>query len=55
MSKKTKVGVIGTGSIAQGKHIPAYLKHPDAEIVAVCDIKPDVLEKVGSELGLKHR
>ena len=49
---KTKVAVIGTGSIAQSKHIPSYLKNPDAEIIAICDINPETLEKVGNELGL---
>lgn len=52
MSKKTKVAVIGTGSIAQSKHIPSYLKNPDAEIIAICDINPETLEKVGNDLGL---
>lgn len=55
MSKKTKVAVIGTGSIAQSKHIPAYLKHPDAEIVAICDIDPETLEKVGNDLELDEK
>lgn len=55
MSKKTKVAVIGTGSIAQSKHIPAYMKHPDAEIVAICDINPETLEKVGNDLELDKK
>ena len=55
MSKKTKVAVIGTGSIAQSKHIPAYLKNPDAEIIAICDINPETLEKVGNELELDEK
>ena len=55
MPKKTKLAVIGTGSIAQSKHIPAYVKHPDAEIIAICDINPETLEKVGNELGLDKK
>lgn len=55
MSKKTKVAVIGTGSIAQSKHIPAYMKHPDAEIIAICDINPETLEKVGNDLELDEK
>lgn len=52
MSKKTKVGLIGTGSICQSVHIPAYVKNPDAEIVAICDINEETLNKVGDNLGI---
>jgi predicted dehydrogenase len=52
---KLKIGIIGTGSIAQGKHIPAYVKHPDAEIVAVCDSRADVVERVAAELGIERK
>ncbi|MDF2788153.1 MAG: Gfo/Idh/MocA family oxidoreductase [Neobacillus sp.] len=39
MVEKLKVGIIGTGGIAMGAHIPAYLKCSDTvEIVAVCDV-----------------
>lgn len=55
MAKKIRVGFIGVGGIAQGRHIPAFLKHPDAEIVAVCDSRKEVLDKVAAELGVKHK
>lgn len=43
---KVKIGIIGTGGIAHGAHIPGYLQIPDAcEIVALCDIDPDALKK----------
>ena len=32
---KIKIGIIGTGNIAQNAHIPSYLKQKDVEIVAV--------------------
>ena len=35
---KTKVGIIGCGGIAAGKHIPGMKSVKDAEIVALCDI-----------------
>ena len=38
-SKKVKVGIIGTGWIADA-HIQAYLKQPDVEIVAGADLVP---------------
>ncbi|MFU8649743.1 Gfo/Idh/MocA family protein [Lysinibacillus sp. RSDA_15] len=39
MSRRLKVGIIGTGSIAQTVHIPNYIRNKDrVELVAVCDI-----------------
>ena len=55
MSKKTKVAMIGTGSISQSKHIPGYGNNPDAEIIAICDINPETLKKVGDSLGLADK
>ncbi len=55
MAKKTKVGLIGTGSISQSVHIPAYQKNPDAEIVAICDINEETLAKVGDNLNIDKK
>ena len=38
MNKIVKIGVIGCGGIANGKHMPSYAKNPDAKLVAFCDI-----------------
>ncbi len=38
-SKKVKIGIIGTGWIAEA-HIKAYKKQPDVEVVALADIVP---------------
>ena len=35
---KIRVGIIGTGGIASGFHIPSFMAHPNAEVVAVCDV-----------------
>ncbi len=46
MAKKLKVGIIGTGFIARGAHIPGYNSMPDeVEIKWLCDIKPEALEE----------
>lgn len=55
MADKTKIGIIGVGSIAQSVHIPALRKHEDVEIVAVCDTREDELNKVADDLGVKYR
>ena len=36
--KKIRLGFIGCGGIANGKHLPAYSANPGAELVAFCDI-----------------
>jgi predicted dehydrogenase len=38
--KKVKVGVIGCGSVS-GQYLPHLTKCPFAEVVSVCDIKPE--------------
>ena len=39
-----KVGIIGCGGIANGKHMPALKNLPDVEMVAFCDIIPEKAE-----------
>ncbi len=43
--KKLRIGVIGCGGIAGGKHLPALIQIPEVEIVALCDIIPERAEK----------
>ncbi len=42
-SKKIRVGIIGTGWIAEA-HVPQYIKMPDVELVAMADIVPGKCE-----------
>lgn len=39
-----KVGLVGVGGIS-GAHIPAWEKSKDAELVALCDIRPEQMDK----------
>lgn len=48
---KLKVGIIGTGSISN-EHIQAYLKNPDVELYAFCDINPEQLKKMSEKYGV---
>lgn len=48
---KIKVAVIGTGSISN-EHIQAYLKNPDVELYAFCDINPVQLQKMAEKYGV---
>lgn len=53
MSKKLKIGIIGSGGIAQGCHMPGYASVPDlCEIVAVCDVNPETAQKAAEKFGV---
>lgn len=45
---KIKVGVIGTGSISN-EHIQAYLKNPDVELYAFCDLDADKVKMMAEK------
>lgn len=53
MSKVYRIGIIGCGGIATGKHMPALKNQPNAEMVAFCDIveerAQDAAKKFGTE------
>ena len=49
MARIIKVGIIGCGGIANGKHMPSLKKVPDCEMVAFCDIIPERAEKAAKE------
>lgn len=51
MQKKIKVGIIGVGSIAEN-HIKGYIKNPDAELYAFCDINEERLKAMGEKYGV---
>ena len=50
-SKKVKVGIIGTGWIAEA-HAACYKRCPDVEIVALADIVPGKAEKFAKDNGI---
>lgn len=51
---KIKVGVIGVGNISN-EHIQAYLRNPDVELYAFCDINEEQLNKMGDKYGVSCR
>lgn len=53
-SKVFKVGIIGTGFIGAGAHIPALLKlRPDVEITAIADSREDALRHAAEYYGIE--
>ncbi len=51
MDKKVRIGVVGCGGIANGKHLPAEKRNPAAELVAFCDIIEERAVKACKEYG----
>ena len=50
-NKKTRIGIIGCGGIANGKHMPSLRKVKDCEMVAFCDVIVERAEKAAAEFG----
>ena len=47
-----RVGIIGCGGIAKGKHLPGLVKISGVEVVALCDIIPERAEEVKQKFNL---
>ena len=52
MPDKARIAVIGTGWWATTAHLPSLQEDPDAEIVAVSDLRPEVLTKAAEHYGV---
>ena len=50
--EKLRVGIIGCGGIANGKHMPSLQKVEEVEMVAFCDIIEERAVKAAKEYGL---
>ncbi len=51
MLKKFKVGIVGCGGIANGKHLPNLAKIPEVELVAFCDLIIERAEEAKAKYG----
>lgn len=51
MDKKVRIGIIGCGGIANGKHMPSLKKITEVEMVAFCDIIEEKAQKAKEEYG----
>jgi len=49
---KIGVGLIGCGGIVLANHLPGLAFCPEAQVVALCDSNPAVLEKASRETGI---
>jgi predicted dehydrogenase len=53
--EKTRIGVIGLGSVAQLVHLPNLVKIKNAEITAVAEVNKSRLNSVADKYGIKKR
>ena len=53
--EKLRVGIIGCGGIANGKHMPTLAKMEDVEMVAFCDIIPERAEEAARFISLSRK
>ena len=51
MSDILRIGIIGCGGIANGKHMPALKKQKDVQMVAFCDIIEERAVKAAKDYG----
>ena len=54
-AKKVRVAIIGAGAVSDYHHVPALRLDPRAELVAVCDADPALLEKRKADWGIEQR
>lgn len=47
---RIRIGILGVGNRG-GQVLDAFLEHPDAQIVAICDVYQPYLEKTAAKLG----
>lgn len=53
--KRLRIGVIGTGTIANSAHLPAIAQlHEELELVAVADVRDEVVQDVAKRYGAAH-
>jgi len=50
---KLRVGIIGCGGIAEGKHLPSLTRLKDVELVSFCDIIKERADKAAAQYGVK--
>ena len=53
MDRIVKIGIIGCGGIANGKHMPSLKKIKNVQMVAFCDIIEERAVKAAEEYGVK--
>jgi len=51
--RKVRIGIVGCGGIANGKHLPTLKRMDEVELVAFCDLIPERAEAARAEYGIE--
>ncbi|MDF2723359.1 MAG: oxidoreductase [Paenibacillus sp.] len=51
--EKLRLAAVGTGGIFKSVHLPAWLAHPEVELVALCDVVREKAQKLADDNGIK--
>jgi predicted dehydrogenase len=54
MTRKLKLGAIGTGNIFRNAHMRGWKDHPEVELYAVCDVVKGKAETLAEQYGVRH-
>lgn len=54
IEKKLRIGIIGSGWIAENRHIPSYMKDGRAEIIGIVDHNISRAERLARSIGVKE-
>jgi len=52
--RKVRVGVAGVGFVAEHIYLPAMPRIPELEVVAVCDIVPELAKRIQGKFGIQE-
>jgi len=55
MGKKARIGVIGCGGMANSVHLPSLSEINDCDVVAVCDLIEEKVNRAGERFGVARR
>ena len=54
-NKPVRIGLIGTGMVAQVMHLPHLSELPELfEVAALCDLSPGTVQAVAARYGIRH-
>ena len=54
MSPKLRIGVIGAGRWAASAHLPGFARSPHSELIAICDLDHDLVQRRAKEFNIPH-
>ena len=54
MKKQARVGIVGAGNIASFVHLPSLAEIEEANLVAICDLRPERAKDMAAKYNIPH-